>query len=481
MHPHSYRSQSMRAWLALLEAFALAACLAHGAASIAAERLGDGGQELVPLTRDAMKAALDDSKQSVPRLPLPPLTEEEQALIKEQEAKAAQSGEKPRRFGLANNGRMRAFYLAEYGFERSRDVERARANTTQDAHWTLDPNLRTSIFWIVSRGNNCTYCLGHQEASLASRGMTDDELAALDGDWAEIDDSRRAAFTFARKLSFEPYAISDQDLDALRKHYNDAQVAEIVLAVAGFNATNRWTGPLRIKQDVLFQYTRPTAEKYAALVTRLLPVDESAARAGFAPPQARRRPPLESRSEVEAALSTARQRAPRLPLADEAATKALIGGGSDKPPAQWQRLLAATPKSGGDRLASYQAVLDKGTIEPRTKAIIAYVGARNDRAWYALGHAIARLREQGFTDDQIFALDQPEKLKSDVDRTLVLFARKITNDPALINDDDFARMRAIFSDKQVAEVVYVTTQAAFFDRLTEAAGLQLEAASTAGQ
>jgi len=44
----------------------------------------------------------------------------------------------------------------------------------------------------------------------------------------------------------------------------------------------------------------------------------------------------------------------------------------------------------------------------------------------------------------------------------------------LITDDDFTRMRKLFSDKLVAEIVYQSTQAAFFDRLTEAAGLRLE-------
>ena len=35
-------------------------------------------------------------------------------------------------------------------------------------------------------------------------------------------------------------------------------------------------------------------------------------------------------------------------------------------------------------------------------------------------------------------------------------------------------MRKLFDDKKVAEVIYLSSQAAFFDRLTEAAGLQLE-------
>jgi alkylhydroperoxidase family enzyme len=53
-------------------------------------------------------------------------------------------------------------------------------------------------------------------------------------------------------------------------------------------------------------------------------------------------------------------------------------------------------------------------------------------------------------------------------------ARKITVDPALITDADIEGLRKHYSDREVAEIVYHATQAAFFDRLTEAAGLRLE-------
>ncbi|MDB5386477.1 MAG: Carboxymuconolactone decarboxylase family protein, partial [Planctomycetaceae bacterium] len=447
---------------------AFAFCLGFNGFIAAGEPAGASKPEPVPLTRDDMKHALDASKESIPRLPLPPVTEEEKTLIEEQKAKAAQTGEKPRRLGLANNGRMRAYYLAEYGFKRTGDLERARTGATRDGESSFDPAFRTTLFWIVSRGNNCIYCLGHQESTLATRGLTDDQLAALDGDWSEFDAAKRAAFTFAAKLSFEPHAINDSDFEAIRKHYNESQITEIVLAVAGFNATNRWTGPLRIKQDVLFQFVRPTSPNYASAVSRIAPMKAAATDKGFATPKSHERPPLESRAEVEATLKIARERTPRLKLADVATTKALLSGETATVTVeQWMQLLATLPKVGADRITSYQAVLNKGTLDPRSKAIIAYVGARHDRAWYALGHAIQRLKGQGFSDDQIFALDQPEKLASPIDREIVQFAEKITVDPALITDDDFARMRKLYDDKKVAEVVYVTTQAAFFDRLTE--------------
>ena len=60
------------------------------------------------------------------------------------------------------------------------------------------------------------------------------------------------------------------------------------------------------------------------------------------------------------------------------------------------------------------------------------------------------------------------------DRAALSLARKLTVDPALITDADIGGLRTFYSDPEVAEIVYQVTQAAFFDRLTEAAGLRLE-------
>src|SRR5947209_17686098 len=70
--------------------------------------------------------------------------------------------------------------------------------------------------------------------------MKEDEIAALDGDWSEFTEAERAAFAYARKLTYEPHRITDADIGALRKHYKDLQILEMTLSVAGNNSINRW-------------------------------------------------------------------------------------------------------------------------------------------------------------------------------------------------------------------------------------------------
>ena len=42
----------------------------------------------------------------------------------------------------------------------------------------LESRLLDCCFWVVSRGNNCHYCLGHQELKLQYLGLDDDTIAA---------------------------------------------------------------------------------------------------------------------------------------------------------------------------------------------------------------------------------------------------------------------------------------------------------------
>jgi hypothetical protein len=179
---------------------------------------------------------------------------------------------------------------------------------------------------------------------------------------------------------------------------------------------------------------------------------------------------------VAAALDACRRRTPRLPLASEPAARAMLPPewSASEPLPEWVLLLANFPKGGKAWISQTYHSQTKGRLSPRLKAEIAYVCARNDRAWYALGHAAQRLRDLGFGDPEIRALDQPGEQTPAAERLVLAFARKLTVNPALVTDSDIAGLRKHFSDHEVAEIVYHVTQGAFFDRLTETAGLRLE-------
>jgi alkylhydroperoxidase family enzyme len=453
----------------------------------------------IPLTRPEMKQYLEDMKQRTPRIPLPELTEEEKTKLGER--------------GTSYESRLRALYMPagdsrggffSGGTGRSRTDGGAAAGTRtsgsggfgrdNDPAMTLDYRFKTSLFWIASRANNCQYCLGHQESKLLSAGMTEDEIAALDGNWEVFSPAEQAAFAFGRRLTLEPQLLSDADIDRLRKHYTDLQILEMILSVAGNNSINRWKEGVGVPQSQngggfgrrdetkaaierpeSHGYLTPTSEKYLTKISLTAPVVMDSATGNPTRQTVCNRPELESRSDVEQALAVARQRSPRLPLVAEAKAREMLG--DDAPQGalpQWMRLLANFSISGKRNITSIRSADEKGDLSPLMKAQVSWIIARQDRAWYALGQAKKRLIQLGQTDDQIYALDGNWDSLSPMQRALFTVARKLAASPVVLTDDDVTAAVKLAGPRDVVQLVSYTTNRASFDRITEAAGLQVE-------
>jgi alkylhydroperoxidase family enzyme len=448
----------------------------------------------VPLTRPEMKRLLEESKRFAPRLTAPKTSAEELAAAK------GRGGSFSGTSGVRNlippelqdsvgffmtDGRlqeMSAFALRNpNAAERPGNWSDRSSRIERDPNMTMEWSFRTMLFWIVSRSNNCIYCMGHQESSLPRVGVTEDRIAALDGDWSEFTLAERAAFALARKLTVAPQTVSDADIDAVRRHYTDLQVLEMIGLVAGFNAMNRWTGPLRLTQEDFRVFLTPTSAKYASTITKIGPVPPES-RGTRCAPMAAPRPALEPRAVVEQKWDECRTRKSRFALVDEPAARALLPEHSfptDEPLPNWVRLLANFPKAGMAKIAGLRASETKGRLSPKLNAQLAWVSARADRAWYALAYARDRLFALGLNDDTVFAIDEANELKfTPAERAAFAFTRKLTVDPALIADDDFDVLRKYYSDAEIAELIHHVNHDVFFNRLTEAAHLPLDGVSS---
>jgi alkylhydroperoxidase family enzyme len=430
----------------------------------------------VPLTRPEMKQYLEDMKTRKPRIPLPELTDADRQKL----------GDRAENY----EARLRYHYLgqsdARLGGGGAREADPAMS---------LDYAFKTELFWIVSRTNNCQYCLGHQEMKLAVAGLKEEEIAALDGDWAEFTPAQRAAFAFARKITYEPHRFGEADVEQLRKHYKDLQILEMLLSVAGNNSINRWKEGVGVPQSKeLGNFLRgadkptdpdrylpsetfltPTPDKFKDLVTKVAPftadgkTDKPTRLTVFS------RPPLEPRADVEKALAACAKRTPRLPLVDEDKARDLLPKDwPDGPLPPWVRLLANFPRDGKTRIAAIRAAEEQGDLKPLLKAQVSWIIGRQDRSWYAVGEAKRRLLALGWTEDQVYKLDDDWSDFTDSERALFTVARKLASSPVVLTDDDVARAVKRAGPRDVVQVITYTTNRASFDRITEAAGLRLE-------
>lgn len=428
-------------------------------------------------TRPEMKQLIEDMKARKPRIPLPELTAEDKEKLGER--------------GGGYEGRLRYHYMPAgvgnaFGFGGGGRPGGGGGGGGGDSEATLDNTFKVQLFWLVCRANNCQYCQGHQESKLLRAGQTEDQIAALDGDWAEFTDAQKTAFAFARKITYEPHTLTDADVAGLKKHYKDAQILEMVLSIAGNNAINRWKEGTGVPQSeggfgrggeaaTKHTYLTPTADKNKTTVSKVAPLVYDEATGKPTTKTISKRPALEPWADVEKALAAASKRAPRLPLVEEAKARELLPADHPKGPLpQWVRLLATFPGMGKGRIQSQVSSEDKGDLKPLLKAQVSWIIARQDRAWYATGESKRRLVALGQTPEQIAQLDGDWTGASETDRALFTVARKLAASPVVLTDDDVAKAVKLAGPRDVVQLIsYVTTRASF-DRITEAAGLAVE-------
>ncbi len=446
----------------------------------------------IPATRPEMKQLLEDMKSRPTRIPLPELTADERESLGD---RAEDDYEARLRFHYLIESEGSAFGSRPRGATSGSPASASTAvrdfRRNADEKMSLTYEFKTELFWIVSRTNNCQYCLGHQEQKLAAAGLSEDRIAALDLEWEAFTPAERAAYAWARKLTWSPDAVTDTDIAGLREHYTDLQILEMTLSIAGNNAINRWkegTGVAQSQHGTRFfenastkapretlpidTFITPTAGKYQY---KRSVVAAFAVEGGGTSNQAAVgvSPVIESRSQVESQLVAMQHRRSRLPLASAEETRAAFGDSiAAKTPPAWMRLLANFPNEGLRRLDS---LLDtKVTAEDLSsldRARVSWVVARQDRAWYAVAHAMQRLQALGQTADQVYALDGDRNSLSATERAILVMARKLATSPITLSDEEVAEVVRLAGPRRATQLINFVTSRAYFDRVTEAAGL----------
>ncbi len=446
---------------------------------------------LTPMTRAAMKQYLEDLKYRTLRIPLPELSD----------AEKKKALEDPRANGYES--RLRSNYLTDatnayltFGGSPARGFPSSpgRVNNPPDSKLSLDYGFKVRMFWIAARANNCQYCLGHQESKLLAEGMSEDAIASLDSDWSQFPENERAAFALAKRLTSQPYLVSDKDIDDCRPFYNDLQIIEMIGSVAGNNAINRWKEGAGIPQSSNggnfgaprgsaasssteeHSYLTPTSDKFAKTVSKVAVANTAAADGAQAVPTRYQRPPLEVGEALAAKLKLAETRKPRLPLADVATTKEVMGeiAGQGEPPA-WMRLLAHYPVAGKRLADAVMASRKSDELDPKLQAMIDWVVARQDGAWYLTALAKRDLEKLGVSPDLIKTLDgdlsQPNGLVTDRERAMLILAKNLAASPIVLTDKQVADAVAVAGPRAVTQAINYTCYRASLDRITEAAGL----------
>jgi AhpD family alkylhydroperoxidase len=106
----------------------------------------------------------------------------------------------------------------------------------------LEPKLIHLVKLRASQINGCAYCIDMHSKDLSAAGDTLQRMLSLDA-WRECpyySDRERAALAWTEAVTrIADSHASDADYEAARKHFSEAEIANLTFAIATINAWNR--------------------------------------------------------------------------------------------------------------------------------------------------------------------------------------------------------------------------------------------------
>ena len=107
----------------------------------------------------------------------------------------------------------------------------------------VPPPLKWMIAHVASRSAGCQYCMAHTADTAATAAGVDPAKIEAVFEYERSDlfnEAERAALTVAQGAGQVPNMVSDADMDALKKHFDEDQIVEIVGVICLFGWLNRF-------------------------------------------------------------------------------------------------------------------------------------------------------------------------------------------------------------------------------------------------
>lgn len=119
---------------------------------------------------------------------------------------------------------------------------KALAQLSFTAGGGLGKQLKELVNLRISQINGCAFCIDMHWADLLKQGLEPRRLNALAG-WREahrfFDEKQRAALNWAEAVNAIPHRTpSDADFEEVKRHFSDADIAELTFSVGAIRAWN---------------------------------------------------------------------------------------------------------------------------------------------------------------------------------------------------------------------------------------------------
>lgn len=305
---------------------------------------------------------------------------------------------------------------------------------------TIAPEIKAAMGLRIAKATGSTYLSAHLTRVLqtTSEGRT---LLAIPAGKEPEGERERVALRYAVSLTQAVHGVSDVEFARARALYNDSQLVELTAATCFFNYFARFC------QGAGLPLESWVKEAPNALPPTTTASDDTA------------RVTLASDAELQMA---AKLSAPSPDL------KQGLGIGI----ANSQRAMLRVPDIGDAWWGYMQAARAGAKLSREMQLHISFAVSMANGCRYCTVHQVVGLRRLGVDVAKLIAMKKDDTALSTRELAAVTFARKLTKDPATMNERDFSALRnALGDDREAFDALLQTCTFSFMNRFTD--GLRL--------
>jgi AhpD family alkylhydroperoxidase len=299
----------------------------------------------------------------------------------------------------------------------------------------------------IAQINGSPYVAAHLQRLLGVSARGQKTLNCIkSNDLEAISAADRTALTYAELLTNDANGISDEVFQKTRAQFNDAQIVELTMTVCFFNYFTRFCEALNLPVEEWVLNT-PAAKSLAQK---------------YEPPAARIA--LVSDEQMQAAVDA-------LAAAKNAQSPASsLGLGI----ANSQRAMMRVPDIQAAWRAYGTTTREYAEVSREIKLHVSFAVSMANGCRYCVLHQVLGLRRLNVDPAKLMSMKKDDSALSQRELTAVNFARKLTRQPASINDGDYEKLKAEFKEQGALELLLQTCNFAFMNRFTDTLHLPSE-------
>ena len=310
---------------------------------------------------------------------------------------------------------------------------------------TLRPEVKAAMGLRIAQVNGSPYVATHMVRVLKGNERGKVLQSALDASaLTRLSTTEQAALHYAEALT-RTVNIAPSDFERVAAVFNDSEIVELTMTVCFFNFFTRYTEALNLPveswavEGAMTWPDRPASHPVKARIALLADDEITAAAAALA--QSKDPAVQQARNSLGLGMANSQRAMLRVPGIQQA----------------WR--------------AFGTGFREKATIGRDIQLQVSFAVSTANECRYCTLHQVQGLRRIGVDPVKLQAMRKDDSALTPRERVAVKFARKLTDRPSGINDEDYAAVKKEFGDVGALEVLLQTCNFAFMNRFTD--GLQL--------